>query len=478
MPTTFRLWTDTRTHELKAPPLDRGHSSQSREVGEGRQAAHGADPHRHGQADCQGVPGAGGEVREAGCGGQGRKTGLPFVQMNNCEVLNGDCWEILKGLPDNYIHCCVTSPPYWGLRDYGVDGQLGLEATPDEYVARMVQVFREVRRVLRDDGTLWLNLGDSYSGSGKGPAGNLGSAHNERHLEHRHSAIVPSGLKHKDLVGIPWRVAFALQADGWWLRQDIIWHKPNPMPESVKDRCTKSHEYIFLLSKQAKYYYDGEAIKVPIRDTSAARLIQNVIDQKGSSRVPGKTKERNKRNRKTRSRLQRKLANHKADKKSTHSVRRLLKRLGKRISNRNKTFSGVVAKTVCEWAKPNSILVFEELTGIKKKKKQTDRKGNIRKSNEWNHRQIRMAVEHKAKFYGHSIHYVNPAFTSQTCSRCGIIGNRMKHSFSCVCGHKEHADINASKNIRNRFTILRSSGDQTISPEALVSNDRGQSTIS
>ena len=211
------------------------------------------------------------------------------MQMNNCEVLNGDCWEILKGLPDNYIHCCVTSPPYWGLRDYGVDGQLGLEATPDEYVARMVQVFREVRRVLRDDGTLWLNLGDSYSGSGKGPAGNIGSAHNERHLEHRHSAIVPSGLKHKDLVGIPWRVAFALQADGWWLRQDIIWHKPNPMPESVKDRCTKSHEYIFLLSKQAKYYYDGEAIKVPIRDTSAARLIQNVIDQKGSSRVPGKT---------------------------------------------------------------------------------------------------------------------------------------------------------------------------------------------
>lgn len=191
-----------------------------------------------------------------------------------------------------------------------------------------------------------------------------------------------------------------------------------------------------------------------------------------------KTKERNKRNRKTRSRLHRKLANHKADKKSTHSVRRLLKRLGKRISNRNKTFSGVVAKTVCEWAKPNSILVFEELTGIKKKKKQTDRKGNIRKSNEWNHRQIRMAVEHKAKFYGHSIQYVNPAFTSQTCSRCGIIGNRMKHSFSCVCGYKEHADINASKNIRNRFTILRSSGDQTISPEALVSNDRGQSTNS
>lgn len=209
--------------------------------------------------------------------------------MNNCKILNGDCLEMLKGLPDKYIHCCVTSPPYWGLRDYGHSGQIGLEKTPEAYVARMVEVFREVKRVLRDDGTLWINLGDSYSGSGKGPAGNLGSAHNERHLEHRHSAIVPSGLKHKDIVGIPWRVAFALQADGWYLRQDIIWHKPNPMPESVTDRCTKSHEYIFLLSKQPKYYYNADAIKVPIKDASASRLIQNVIDQKGSLRVPGKT---------------------------------------------------------------------------------------------------------------------------------------------------------------------------------------------
>jgi DNA modification methylase len=178
-------------------------------------------------------------------------------------ILVGDVRETLKELGDGSVQCCVTSPPYWGLRDYGHEGQIGLEQTPDEYVAEMVAVFREVRRVLRDDGVLWLNLGDSYAGSGKGPAGNLGSKHNERHLEHKHSAIVPEGLKPKDLVGIPWRVAFALQADGWWLRQDIIWHKPNPMPESVADRCTKAHEYLFMLTKSAKYYFDNEAIKEP-----------------------------------------------------------------------------------------------------------------------------------------------------------------------------------------------------------------------
>jgi DNA modification methylase len=147
------------------------------------------------------------------------------------------------------------------LRDYGNDGQIGLEQTPDEYIIEMVNVFREVWRVLKDDGTVWLNLGDSYSGSGKGPAGNLGSKHNERHLENKHSAIVPQGLKPKDLIGIPWKVAFALQADGWYLRQDIIWAKPNPMPESVQDRCTRSHEYLFLLTKSAKYYFDNQAIK-------------------------------------------------------------------------------------------------------------------------------------------------------------------------------------------------------------------------
>ena len=222
---------------------------------------------------------------------------MSFVPMNNCKILNGDCLEMLKGLPDKYIHCCVTSPPYWGLRDYGHSEQIGLEETPEAYVARMVEVFREVKRVLRDDGTLWLNLGDSYAsfrdgkatpdtsrGESNGTAVPKGQAKNRMA-----STFSGTKIKHKDLVGIPWRVAFALQADGWYLRQDIIWHKPNPMPESVTDRCTKSHEYIFLLSKQAKYYYDGDAIKVPIKDASAARLIQNVIDQKGSLRVPGKT---------------------------------------------------------------------------------------------------------------------------------------------------------------------------------------------
>ena len=181
--------------------------------------------------------------------------------MTPLTLLLGDCRETLKTLPDGSVNCCVTSPPYFGLRDYGNEGQIGLEQTPEAFVAELVSVFREVRRVLRDDGTLWLNLGDSYAGSGKGPAGNLGAKHNERHLEHKHGGIVPEGLKPKDLIGIPWHVAFALQADGWYLRQDIIWHKPNPMPESVKDRCTKAHEYVFLLSKSAKYYFDSEAMK-------------------------------------------------------------------------------------------------------------------------------------------------------------------------------------------------------------------------
>lgn len=188
------------------------------------------------------------------------------------KIINGDCIEVLKTLPDGIVNTCVTSPPYFGLRDYGIDGQIGLEETPDAYVQRLVEVFREVRRVLRDDGTLWLNLGDSYAGSGKGPAGNLGKKHNERHMEHTNSSgNIPNGLKAKDIIGIPWKVAFALQADGWYLRQDIIWHKPNPMPESVKDRCTKSHEYIFLLSKSAKYYYDATAINEPVENMGKPR---------------------------------------------------------------------------------------------------------------------------------------------------------------------------------------------------------------
>lgn len=162
---------------------------------------------------------------------------------------------------------CVTSPPYWGLRDYGVDGQLGLERTPQEYIQNMVEVFGLVRDLLADDGTLWLNLGDTYASNPNGSIGatTLKGTRNNHSKYRRTNALrktlLPSGLKHKDLVGIPWRVAFALQAAGWYLRSDIIWHKPNPMPESVTDRPTKSHEYIFLLSKNERYYYDAEAIK-------------------------------------------------------------------------------------------------------------------------------------------------------------------------------------------------------------------------
>jgi DNA modification methylase len=166
----------------------------------------------------------------------------------------------MSGMEAESIHTCVTSPPYWGLRDYGVDGQMGLETTPEAYVVKMVEVFREVRRVLRDDGTLWLNLGDSYQNA-KGQAGGVDPKQPARRHGLRPQDVSIPGLKPKDLVGIPWRVAFALQADGWYLRQDIIWHKPNPMPESVTDRCTKAHEYLFLLSKSARYYWDAEAVK-------------------------------------------------------------------------------------------------------------------------------------------------------------------------------------------------------------------------
>ncbi|MFU3267075.1 DNA-methyltransferase [Pseudomonas aeruginosa] len=182
------------------------------------------------------------------------------------EIRVGDCLDALRAMPDQSFHCCITSPPYFGLRDYGMAGQIGLEQTPAEFVARLVEVFREVRRVLRDDGTLWLNLGDSYARKGGlGPQGGAAFADRSRGNEAICKSIqaVPDGLKEKDLVGIPWRVAFALQDDGWYLRQDIIWHKPNPMPESVRDRCTKAHEYIFLLSKSPRYYFDSEAIKEP-----------------------------------------------------------------------------------------------------------------------------------------------------------------------------------------------------------------------
>ena len=177
----------------------------------------------------------------------------------------GDCREVLAELPAESIQCVVTSPPYWGLRDYGTDGQLGLEQTPDEYVANMVEVFHAVRRVLRKDGTVWLNLGDSYSSGGRTTTTN-DTLRGDTPVNVTRTPVV-EGIKPKDLVGIPWRVAFALQADGWYLRSDIIWSKPNPMPESVTDRPTKAHEYIFLLTKSPHYYYDADAIREPNHDS-------------------------------------------------------------------------------------------------------------------------------------------------------------------------------------------------------------------
>ena len=183
--------------------------------------------------------------------------------MPTATILIGDVRQRLSELDAGSVQTCVTSPPYWGLRDYGHDGQIGLEPTPDEYVANIVEVFREVRRVLSDDGTLWLNLGDSYNGAAPNRSGQHGFKDGRSNRSAHHSVGGVENLKPKDLVGIPWRVAFALQADGWWLRQDIIWAKPNPMPESVKDRCTKSHEYVFLLTKSERYLYDAAAIAEP-----------------------------------------------------------------------------------------------------------------------------------------------------------------------------------------------------------------------
>jgi DNA modification methylase len=190
--------------------------------------------------------------------------------MNKIEF--GDCRDTMRRWKDQGIKAqtCVTSPPYYGLRDYGHEGQLGLEETPDEYIKAMVEVFRCVWDVLEDDGTLWLNIGDSYNGSGgQGTKPNIMSK--EAADGRGGKAIKVDGIKQKDLIGIPWMLAFALRADGWYLRQDIIWHKPNPMPESVQDRCTKAHEYIFLLSKKQRYYYDHESIKEPLKGEPETR---------------------------------------------------------------------------------------------------------------------------------------------------------------------------------------------------------------
>lgn len=188
--------------------------------------------------------------------------------MDLNQILQGDCIKVVQSLPPDTIQTVITSPPYWGLRDYGMTEQIGLEETVQDYIQKIVSLFREIKRVLKDDGTVWLNLGDAYAGSGRGRIAN-GQAHPG--IEHKQSVGQRSGfinlsnkvagLKPKDLIGLPWRVAFALQEDGWYLRKDIVWNKPNAMPESVRDRPTSSHEYIFLLSKSQKYYYDHEAIK-------------------------------------------------------------------------------------------------------------------------------------------------------------------------------------------------------------------------
>lgn len=256
--------------------------------------------------------------------------------MSQAKIIIGNVLDSIKNLESESIQTVITSPPYWGLRDYGTatwiggsndcdhlgkpmatranvnkntggndvknatyreffkdicgkcgairkDEQLGLEIEPDEYIKNMVSVFSQVKRILKNDGTLWLNIGDSYSGSGKGPAGNLGKKNNERHLEHRSGGLIPFGTKPKDLVGIPWMLAFALRNDGWYLRQDIIWHKPNPMPESVTDRCTKSHEYLFLLSKSPKYYFDHYAIRENQSPNTAIDLAKRkTLNNKGT----------------------------------------------------------------------------------------------------------------------------------------------------------------------------------------------------
>ena len=208
--------------------------------------------------------------------------------------------SVLKTLEDESVNCCVTSPPYYNLRDYGVDGQIGLEETPEEYIQKLVEIFREVRRVLTKDGTLWVIIADSYAGSGKGASNYPDNAKKYKQGTNKGSVgtflskTVSADCKPKDLIGIPWMLAFALRADGWYLRSDIIWAKNNPMPESVKDRCTKSHEYIFLLTKSPKYYFDDEVIAEPVKESTVKRLSQpNIENQNGSytpSKINGKMK--------------------------------------------------------------------------------------------------------------------------------------------------------------------------------------------
>lgn len=220
------------------------------------------------------------------------------MQVDN--IIVGNSLNELKKLPSESIDCCVTSPPYWGLRDYGCSEQIGLEKSPELYIENITKIFNEVFRILKPKATLWLNISDSYAGSGKGSfthpktnnkwkqGTNIGISHSSGKKELIHN-FKSEGIKPKDLIGIPWMVAFALRESGWYLRQDIIWSKPNPMPESVKDRCTRSHEYIFLFSKSKKYYYDYESIMTPVKNATVRRMIQDIENQNGSNRAVGKT---------------------------------------------------------------------------------------------------------------------------------------------------------------------------------------------
>lgn len=202
--------------------------------------------------------------------------------MAEYQLLLGDCIDSMLSIPDKTVNCYITSPPYFGLRDYGVDGQLGIESTPEIYIENMVNVFRQVKRILTDDGTLWINIGDSYSNVSSGGHGYMDGRRNRKE---RRAAGIQEGMKQKDLIGIPWMLAFALRADGWYLRQDIIWSKPNAMPESVRDRCTKSHEYIFLLSKSPKYYYDHESVKEPCSEANVKDFLRRkTLNNKGKGK--------------------------------------------------------------------------------------------------------------------------------------------------------------------------------------------------
>lgn len=211
------------------------------------------------------------------------------------KIICGDAAEALKSLPPESVNMCVTSPPYYGLRDYGESGQIGIEQTPDEYIARLVKVFDEVYRVLKKDGTLWLNIGDSYAGSGKGPMTLAKGGKNESVFDMQNRVYeVPkkwSGIKPKDLIGIPWLLAFALRERGWYLRSDIIWYKKNCLPESAKDRPTKTYEHIFLLAKSRQYYFDYRAIQEPIKEVSRERYKRGrsanskYVGQQGITRV-------------------------------------------------------------------------------------------------------------------------------------------------------------------------------------------------